>query len=313
MLISKMPKQTVKLVLIFLLPLVSTFYPAEAWAWGVGVHLQVGSWLLQQLPQLPSHLQTLLTAYPHDYLYGCISADITLGKKFTHYLQHCHSWRMGRQVLAAANDDSRRACAYGYLSHLAADTIAHGYYVPYKLMRSYNTALLQHAYWEMRFEAHVDQKSWDLAKALGNFDFSDNDRMFRAVLADTIFSFATNKRLFNSLLLLNRLKRWQHTLTALENTSRWPLHETDRQEYFDLACAATLSLLKDFEESPWLAADPTGERALAAAGKIRRNLHLLWLDGKLSEPDAERLLLQMKKTLRDGMLHQDRLLKLTAS
>jgi hypothetical protein len=220
---------------------------------------------------------------------------------------------MGRQVLAAANDDSRRACAYGYLSHLAADTIAHGYYVPYKLMRSYNTALLQHAYWEMRFEAHVDQRSWDLARALGNFDFSDNDRMFRGVLADTIFSFATNKRLFNSLLLLNRLKRWQRTLAVLGKTSRWPLHENDRQEYFDLACAATLNLLKDSEASPWLAADPTGERALAAAGKIRRNLHILWLDGKLSEPDAERLLQKMKHTLREGMLHQDRLLKLTVS
>jgi len=194
--------------LIVLLPLFIVLCPSEAWAWGVGVHLQVGSWLLERLPQLPAQLQALLAAYPHDYLYGCISADITLGKKYTHYLQHCHSWRMGRQVLAAADDDARRACAYGYLSHLAADTVAHGYYVPYKMMRCYNTALLQHAYWEMRFEANVDQRAWQLAKALAHFDFSDNDRMLRTVLADTLFSFGTNKRLFNSLLLLNRLKRW---------------------------------------------------------------------------------------------------------
>ncbi|TLM61382.1 MAG: hypothetical protein FDZ69_13515 [Deltaproteobacteria bacterium] len=308
-----MPKKTVKILTSSLLALACLLSPAEAWAWGVGVHLQVGSWLLQQLPLLPPSLQALLTAYPHDYLYGCISADITLGKKFTHYLQHCHSWRMGRKILDAADDDSRRACAYGYLSHLAADAIAHGYYVPYKLMRSYNSSLLQHAYWEMRFEAHVDQQSWELARALGRFDFSDNDQMFRTVLADTIFSFATNKRLFNSLLLLNRLKRWQRTLATFGNTSRWPLHENDRQEYFELACTATLSLLQDFEGSPWLAADPTGERALAAAARIRRNLHVLWLDGKLSEPEAERMLQQLKKTLRDGLLHQDRLLKLTVS
>lgn len=308
-----MMKMTPRFILIALIPLVAALFPTEAWAWGVGIHLQVGSWLLQQLSQLPPHLQTLLAAYPHDYLYGCISADITLGKKFTHYLQHCHSWRMGLQVLAAAEDDSRRACAYGYLSHLAADTIAHGYYVPYKLMRSYNSALLQHAYWEMRFEAQVDQESWDMAKALARFDFSDNDQMLRAILSDTIFSFATNKRLFNSLLLLNRLKHWQQTLVAMSKTSRWPLHESDRQEYFDLACTATLSLLKEHEKSPWMAADPTGERALAAALKVRKNLHMLWLDGKLSETDADRLLLQLKKVLRDGMLHQDRLLKLTVS
>ncbi len=293
--------------------LLACLCPASAWAWGVGAHLQVGSWLLEQLPRLPAQLQTLLASYPHDYLYGCISADITLGKKYTHHLRHCHSWGMGRQVLAAAKDDSQRACAYGYLSHLAADTIAHGYYVPYKLMRSYNTALLQHAYWEMRFEAHIGGEAWNLAKALARFDFSDNDRMLRGVLADTLFSFGTNKRLFNSLLLLNRLKRWQSTLAALGRSNRWPLTEADCQEYLDLAKEATFSLLGDFENSPWLAADPTGERALAAAGKIRRNLHLLWLDGKLSEAEAERMLLQMRATLRDGLLHPDRLLKLTVS
>jgi hypothetical protein len=302
-----------KLLAVAILFLVACLVPESAWAWGVGAHLQVGSWLLEQLPQLPAQLQPLLAAYPHDYLYGCISADITLGKKYTHHLRHCHSWRMGRQVLDAATDDAQRACAYGYLSHLAADTIAHGYFVPYKLMRSYNTALLQHAYWEMRFEAHVGADAWGLAKALGRFDFSENDRMLRTVLADTLFSFTTNKRLFNSLLLLNRLKRWQSALAALARSNRWPLTEADCLEYLDLAKEATFSLLNDLEHSPWLAADPTGERALAAAGKIRRNLHVLWLDGKLSEAEAERLLKQMKATLREGLLQPDRLLALTVS
>lgn len=303
-----------KSLAVILLPLgLLLIAPAEAWAWGVGVHLQVGSWLLDQGARLPVPLQTLLAAYPHDYLYGCISADITLGKKYTHYLRHCHAWRMGRKVLEAAEDDAQRACAYGYLSHLAADTVAHGYYVPFKLMRSYNTTLLNHAYWEMRFEAHVERDAWQMARALGHFDFSDNDRMLRKVLANTIFSFATNKRLFDSLLLLNRLKRWQHTLAMLEHTTRRPLHESDRQEYLDLAKEATFSIVTQMEDSPWFDSDPTGERALAAAAKIRRNLNLLWLDGKLSEAEAERLLLGIKETLRAGLLDQDQLLRLTAS
>jgi hypothetical protein len=304
----------IKALSLIILPLgILLLTPADAWAWGVGVHLQVGSWLLEQGARLPAQLQALLAAYPHDYLYGCISADITLGKKYTHYLRHCHAWRMGHKVLDAAEDDGQRACAYGYLSHLAADTVAHGYYVPYKLMRSYNTTLLNHAYWEMRFEAHVGNDAWQLARALGRFDFSENDRMLRKVLANTIFSFATNKRLFDSLLLLNRLKRWQRTLAMLEHTTRRPLHESDRQEYLDLAREATLSVMINLEGSPWQNSDPTGERALAAAGKIRRNLNILWLDGKLSEAEAERLLLQMKETLREGLFEQDRLLRLTSS
>jgi hypothetical protein len=115
------------------------------------------------------------------------------------------------------------------------------------------------------------------------------------------------------MLLLNRLRRWQQALASLGKTSRFPLSEADRQEYYELACTATLGLLTNLESSPWLTADPTGERALAAAAKIRRNLNVLWLDGKLSEVDAERVLLEIKDTLRDGILDQDRLLRLTVS
>ena len=75
---------TIPLILLLLLP-------GEALAWGIGVHLQLGSHILAHLQQLPPLLPTLLGAYPQDYLYGCIAADITLGKKFTHYLQHCPS------------------------------------------------------------------------------------------------------------------------------------------------------------------------------------------------------------------------------
>ena len=130
--------------------------PQEALAWGIGVHLQLGSGILSNLESLPPALGALLGANPYDYLYGCISADITLGKKFTHYLKHCHSWRMGEEILAAAATDSQQACAYGYLAHLAADTVAHSYFVPYRMVRTFNTVMLKHTYWEMRFEARVE-------------------------------------------------------------------------------------------------------------------------------------------------------------
>ncbi|PLX77876.1 MAG: hypothetical protein C0615_04705, partial [Desulfuromonas sp.] len=61
--------------------------PTDASAWGIGVHLQLGSTLLESLGQLPPALQLLLQENRLHFLYGCISADITLGKKYTHYLQ----------------------------------------------------------------------------------------------------------------------------------------------------------------------------------------------------------------------------------
>lgn len=284
--------------------------PTDALAWGVGVHLQIGSHVLANLQLLPPSLKTLLAAFPHDYLYGCISADITLGKKFTHYLEHCHSWRMGKKVLDAAATDRQRACAYGYLAHLGADSVAHGYYVPYKMVRSFNTVLLKHAYWEMRFEAQVGPEMWALARTLAGEDFREDDALMRSVLSDTLFSFSTNKRLFNSMLLLNRLQQWQSMLRSLASASKWTLEEEDREEYLTLARQAAMSVLAEMEASPYWKADPTGERALNAAKKIRQNLNLLWLDGKLPASEAEAVLADLKRRFREGITRPEEMLAL---
>jgi len=296
---------TIILTLILLFGL-----PNEALAWGIGFHLQIGSQILENIQQIAPHLAACLQGHPQDYLYGCISADITLGKKFTHYLQHCHSWRVARRLLEAADSDSRRACAYGYLSHLAMDTIAHSYYVPYKMIRTFNTLSLKHTYWEMRIEAEISPEIWQLARTIGRKDFSDNDTLLRSIIADTIFSFGTNKRLFNSLLLLNRLQQWQKMLRSLNRSSKWAIEAGDRDEYFSLSRQAVESILSGMEQSPYWKADPAGERALASAKAIRKNLYLLWLDGKLPGDEATRILTTLKPRFRQGITAPDQLLEL---
>jgi hypothetical protein len=308
-----MTKRPSALPIFFLTITIILAAPADAFAWGIGVHLQIGSNILANLQSLPPALQMLLTAFPHDFLYGCISADITLGKKFTHYLEHCHSWRMGKKILDAASTDRQRACAYGYLAHLGADCAAHSYYVPFKMVRTFNTVLLGHAYWELRIEAGVDPQTWALARTIARKDFQENDALMRSVLSDTIFSFTTNKRLFNSLLLLNRLQQWQKLLRSLSNASKWIIGEEDREEYLSLAMQAATSVLAQMEQSPFWKADPTGERALKAAQMIRKNINLLWLDGKLTAESAETILLEMRSRFREGVTRPDELLTLLSS
>ncbi len=286
--------------------------PVDALAWGIGVHLQIGSHILDNLANLPAPLQTLLSSHPFDFLYGCISADITIGKKFTHYLKHCHSWRIGRQILGAARTEGQKACAYGYINHLAADTVAHSYMVPFKMVRTFNTVMLQHAYWEMRFESNVPTEIWSLARTIARIDFSANDALMSNVLSRTLFSFATNKRVFNSILLLSRLQRWQKMLQSVSEHSRWTLQEEEQEEYLSLARQAARSVLCDMEESPYWKADPAGERALNAARIIRRNLNLLWLDGKLPEREAGELLAELKKRFCQGITNPEGLLDLLA-
>jgi hypothetical protein len=178
------------------------------------------------------------------------------------------------------------------------------------MVRTFNTVLLGHAYWELRIEAGVDPQIWALARTIARKDFHENDALMRSVLSDTIFSFNTNKRLFNSLMLLNRLQQWQKMLRSLNNASKWTIDEEDRGEYLSLARQSAMSVLAQMEQSPFWKADPTGERALKAAQMIRKNLNLLWLDGKLTAESAEMILMDMRSRFREALTRPEELLAL---
>lgn len=282
--------------------------PAQAHAWGGGIHLQVGLDVLENLALLPAGIAAILGAHPRDYLYGCIAADIIVGKKYTHYMLNCHRWNIGTKVLQSARTDSERACAYGYLSHLAADSIAHNYYIPYKIMRSFATMTMKHTYWEMRFETFVEKEVWEKAREVCQTDQKANDDLLRNVLTTTIFSFGTNKRIFNSIMLLSRLEKWQKVMQTLSNNSRYVLAQSDRDEYLKLTEKAVYDFLQHPGDAAILHADPTGERALATAAAMRKNLRLLYKSGRISKDEGMEQVEALRKKLRSA-LHKPELLE----
>lgn len=287
--------------------------PGEALAWGSGIHLQLGSAVLENLSALRPSVAAIIGEFPFDYLYGCIAADITIGKKFTHYLLHCHRWHIGLKVLARADTDAQRACAYGYLSHLAADTIAHNYYVPYKLMLSFGSLTLKHTYWEMRFETFVEKETWEVGKKVAREHFRGNDALLSRVLSDTLFSFGTNKRIFNSILLLSRFEKWQQVSRSLTGASRYALSEVDREEYMQLAREAVFDMLMNGEESRTFSSDPTGERALAAAEVVRKNFRTLYLTRRMNRKEALVQLQELKPRLKEAIWTPHKLLETLSS
>jgi hypothetical protein len=287
--------------------------PADAFAWGAGIHLQLGTDILSSLSLLRPAVAALITEFPHDFLYGCIAADITVGKKFTHYLLHCHRWRIGMNVLEAAETDPQTACAYGYLAHLAADTIAHNYFVPYNIMGSFSTLTLKHAYWEMRVETFVDREIWEVGRKVAQENYQANDALLRRVISDTIFSFGTNKRIFNSILLVSRLEKWQGVMKTLSDSSRYTIDDHQYTECMDLAREAARDILNNTVESRFFTADPTGERALDAAEMVRKNLRLLFRTGKLDTKDALLQVEGMKERLRDAICAPEQLLQILSA
>jgi hypothetical protein len=301
--------------MLFLLSslLIVLLIPHEAYAWGAGFHLQLGVSVLNNLQSIDPVIASILSAYPNDFLYGCIAADITIGKKFTHYLQHCHRWAIGLNILRHSESRRQQACAYGYLAHLAADTIAHNYFVPYKVMRSFPTLTLKHTYWEMRFESFVDKEIWEIGKKVSMEHYKINDALLRKLVSETIFSFNTNKRIFNSILLLSRLEKWQKVLKTHADSSRHALEIEDRNEYATLAEEAVLDLLNGVEQSLYFKADPTGERALVTAESVRKNLRLLYKSGKITKPQAMEQLEEMKGKLRNAICTPDLLLEILST
>lgn len=295
-------------MIFLLITIAAVLLPTDALAWGGGIHLQLGAQVLADLGMVPNNLASLLAAHPKDFLYGCLAPDITLGKKYTHSLLHCHRWGIGRTLLKEAENDHQRACAYGYLCHLAADTVAHNYYVPYKIIRSFPTITMKHTYWEMRFEAFVEKDIWELARIVCRADRRANDVLLRRVLTTTIFSFGTNKRIFNSIMVLSRMEKLQKIVQTLSSKSRYQLAESDRDEYMQLAMEAILDFLRHPDDSRFLKVDPTGEKALAAADSLRKALRLRLKSGFMSKAEGFEEVEAVRGTLRKS-LHRSELLK----
>jgi len=250
--------------------------PQEAQAWGPVTHLVHGATMLAGINTLPSALQEILRAFPDAYLYGCVGADIVQAKKFARDLRyHCHSWNVGWQVLESAATGSERAFAYGYLTHLAADTYSHNYYVPLQLIASFRARALKHVYWEARFDALQREDDWKRLRDVVSRFYPDCDDLMERVVERTLFSFRTNKRIFNSVMALHRVEQWRKMMHRLGARSRYPLPPGDVVRYGDLCSHAALDMLTNGRKAACVRLDPTGREHLERAEQIRKRLRLL--------------------------------------
>ena len=90
-------------------------------------------------------------------------------------------------------------------------------------------------------------------------------------------------------MLLSRLEKWQKVMQTLSDNSRYQLMESDRDEYMKLAEEAVYGFLQNPRDAEILLADPTGEKALAMAEAVRKNLRLLYRSGKLTRAEGRSL------------------------
>ncbi len=256
---------------------------------------------LSQIAVLAAPIRALLKKYPNDFLYGTIAADIIFGKKFAGELYHCHHWDVAFPLVDQAEDDRERAFIYGYLTHLSVDTVAHNYFVPYHIIRSYEAYTLRHTYWEMRYDLKMPPRVWEVLKELAEGDYHRNDVLLSRSLKKALFSFKTNKRIFDSLMLVQRVKRWRMAAQALTARSSYQLTDEDVKDFKGLSYGIAVDFLTNLEKSRALQADPTGKLKLLYAKEMVSKLKKFTSRKILSEEKADQLLQEIRKKLREGI------------
>lgn len=267
------------LVALAVLLVTAMLCPDRLHAWTPGTHIYLGETVLANLGALPAAVADLLRAFPFDFLYGNIAADSSIAKKYAPVGRHCHAWHVGQEIHDLAPSDALRAFGLGYLSHLAADVVAHNFFVPRQLVLTSSTTGLGHSYWESRFETPLGDRFARTAKEVILLDHTPADAHLDQIIAPTIFSVKTNRRLFRGMVHLTEHKGWQRAFQVAETTSRWELPAVDVEQHLALSFDYVMATLAEPDAEP-RRLDPSGDQPLRMAKRMRREALLAggWRD-----------------------------------
>ena len=166
-------------------------------------HMFLGNELLSCASLLPAGIYALLKKHKQDFLYGNIMADVILGKKYLPDDKSSHSWDVGLKLLDQAKTWPERAFAYGYLSHLAADTVAHETLTD-------ELGNMEHTWTELKADSIIDKSYWLQTVMISRAVRKRRDLLLGHSLDSYIFSIRTNKRIYKSmvfLMFLNKKRR----------------------------------------------------------------------------------------------------------
>ena len=151
-----------------------------------------------------------------------------------------------------------RAFGLGYLAHLAADTVAHNYFVPHQLAITSTTTALGHSYWESRFDTHIGERYSRRAREVILLDHSASDEHLDRILSPTIFSTPTNRRIFRGMVYVADSESWQRIFHLVSEKSRWDLQTDDVSLYMARSYDFIIDLFNRFDSAEPYALDPAG-------------------------------------------------------
>ena len=227
--------------------------PTTLYAWGPLTHVYLGTEIFYFASLLPAGLYSLLKRYKKDFIYGNIMADTTLGKSYLPEEGHSHNWQTALSLRDSARTDSEFAFALGYMTHLAADTVAHG-------ELTMGQGSLEH----VRLESAVDRLVGGRHR-LSALSFSPkvqrrNDSFLQSTNPESVvFSHSANRKIFKGIVALSALN------TPLGMTKK-PAIDGDTGRMLELSRERMLDVLKNEQASLVIGLSPIAELAPSAIG-----------------------------------------------
>ncbi len=213
--------------------------PSAALAWGPLTHIFLGNELLACAPLIPAGILALIKKHKQDYLYGNLMADIIIGKKYLPDDKTSHSWDVGLKLLDQAKSWPERSFAYGYLCHLAADTVCHETLTDEK-------GNMGHTWVEVKADSLIDKAYWIQTLNISKAVRKRSDLLLENSLDRFLFSFNTNRIIYKSIVFLSFLNKKRR-----RGVDRELIHELHEE-----SIARMIDLLQKGTDSAVLAKNP---------------------------------------------------------
>lgn len=249
---------------------VFVFGVQDALAWGPATHVKLAGDLLAQLSLLPATVAGILARHGRDYLFGNIAADVVIAKKLSRVKQVCHHWDTGFSMYEDSPNERGKAFALGYLSHLAADTVAHNKFVPRQTTITRSTLSFGHLYWELRADSTIGPHHWNELRNLLEEMFSEHKMSLSNRLTDTFLPFSFNWQMFYKTNRFVSRRGLHRVLDKWYRLSRWQLSDQLMRDYRAECLERMRDVLTHGRQSPVLHEDPNGNAALTHTRMQRR-------------------------------------------
>ncbi|MCX8028307.1 MAG: zinc dependent phospholipase C family protein [Thermodesulfovibrionales bacterium] len=174
------------------------YLPEDAFAWGPMTHCYLANELLKYLALLPPDISLIIRNFKQDFIYGNIMADSVMGKRFMPKQNHSHSWEFALSLFKQASTQSEKSFVYGYLCHLAADTVAH---------RELTIKMkdIEHSWVEFTLDSLVDKTNRIKSLTINRLVQKRNDRFLKKSIPHHVLPFDTHKRIFKGFLVISAL------------------------------------------------------------------------------------------------------------